>query len=79
MMLLTALSVAEYNYNNTRIYAPISGIVANLEAMRWNPSQNYKSLCTIIFDEVMEVEFPVIESEYGFIDKGYACGYYPFH
>ena len=75
---LTALSIAEYNYNNTRIYAPISGIVANLEAMRWNPSQNYKSLCTVIFDEVMEVEFPVIESEYGFIDKDMPVGIIPF-
>ncbi len=75
---LIALSIAEYNYNNTRISAPLSGIVANLEAMRWNPSQNYKSLCTVIFDEVMEVEFPVIESEYGFIDKNMPVGIIPF-
>ena len=75
---LTALSIAEYNFNNTHIYAPISGVIANLEAMQWNPSQNYKSLCTIIFDEVMEVEFPVIESEYGFINKGMPVGIIPF-
>jgi len=75
---LTALEVAEYNFNNTRIYAPISGIVANLEAMQWNPSQNYKSLCTIIFDEVMDVEFPVIESEFGFINIGMPVGIIPF-
>jgi len=75
---LTALEVAEYNFNNTRLYAPISGIVANLEAMQWNPSQNYKSLCTIIFDEVMDVEFPVIESEFGFIKKGMPVGIIPF-
>jgi len=75
---LTALSVAEYNYNNTRIYAPITGVVANLEAMQWKPSQNYKSLCTIIFDELMEVEFPVIESEYGFISKGMPVSIIPF-
>ncbi|MCJ7447099.1 MAG: efflux RND transporter periplasmic adaptor subunit [Bacteroidales bacterium] len=75
---LTALEVAKYNFNNTRLYAPISGIVANLEAMQWNPSQNYKSLCTIIFDEVMDVEFPVIESEFGFINKGMPVGIIPF-
>lgn len=74
----TALTVAEYNYNNTRIYAPLSGVVANLEAKQWNPSQNYKDLCTIIFDEVMEVEFPVIESEYSFINKGMPVGIVPF-
>jgi RND family efflux transporter MFP subunit len=75
---ITSLTVAEYNLNNTRIYAPLSGVVANLEAMQWNPSQNYKNLCTIIFDEVMEVEFPVIESEYGFINKGMPIGVIPF-
>jgi RND family efflux transporter MFP subunit len=75
---LTALSVAEYNFNNTRVYAPITGTVANLEATRWNPSQNYKSLCTIIYDEIMNVEFPVIESEYGFISKGMPVGIIPF-
>jgi RND family efflux transporter MFP subunit len=75
---LTALTVAEYNYNNTRIYSPINGVVANMEAKQWNPSQNYKSLCTIIFDEVMEVEFPVIESEYSFISKGMPVGIVPF-
>ncbi len=75
---IISLKEAEYNYNNTRIRAPINGIIANLEAMRWNPSQNYKSLCTVIFDEVMEVEFPVIESEYGFIDKDMSVGIIPF-
>lgn len=75
---LTALTVAEYNFNNTRIYAPLSGVVANLEAKQWNPSQNYKNLCTIIFDEIMEVEFPVIESEYSFINKGMTVGIIPF-
>jgi RND family efflux transporter MFP subunit len=75
---ITALTIAEYNYNNTRIYSPISGVVANLEAKQWNPGQNYKNLCTIIFDEVMEVEFNVIESEYSFINKGIPVGIVPF-
>jgi RND family efflux transporter MFP subunit len=75
---LTALTVAEYNYDNTRIYAPLNGVVANLEVTKWNPSQNYKSLCTIIYDEIMNVEFPVIESEYGFISKGMPVGIIPF-
>lgn len=75
---ITALAVAEYNYNNTRIYAPISGIIANLEATAWNPSQNYKNLCTIISDETMNVEFTVIESEYGFIRKNMPVEIIPF-
>jgi len=75
---ITALTEAEYNFNNTRIHAPLSGVVANLEAKVFNPSQNYQSLCTIIFDEVMEVEFPIIESEYSFISKGMPVGIIPF-
>ena len=75
---ITSLAVAEYNFNNTRLYAPLSGVVANLDARQWNPSQSYKNLCTIIFDEIMEVEFPVIESEYSFISKGMPVGIVPF-
>ncbi|MFZ2341166.1 MAG: efflux RND transporter periplasmic adaptor subunit [Bacteroidales bacterium] len=75
---INALKLAEYNYNNTRIHSPISGVVANLEALQWNPSQNYKNLCTIINDQKMEVEFPVIESEYGFINQGMPVGIMPF-
>lgn len=75
---VTALRLAEYNFNNTRIHSPISGVVANLEALHWNPSQNYKNLCTIINDQKMEVEFPVIESEYGFISQGMHVGIMPF-
>ncbi len=75
---LTALEVAEYNFNNTHIFTPISGNVANLDARQWNPSQNYTSLCTIIFDEIMEVEFPVIESEFSFISKRMPVGIIPF-
>lgn len=75
---LLSLQMAEYNYNNTRIYSPISGIVANLEATAFNPSQNYKNLCTVISDEIMYVEFPVIESEYSFIRQDMAVGIIPF-
>ncbi|MBN1183719.1 MAG: efflux RND transporter periplasmic adaptor subunit [Bacteroidales bacterium] len=75
---LTALRLAEYNYNNTRIHSPINGTVANLEALQWNPSQDYKNLCTVIQDATMEVEFPVIESEYGFISRGMPVGIIPF-
>ena len=74
----TSLSQAEYNYNNTRITAPFSGIIANLEAKLWNPSQTYKDLCTIINDEILEVEFPVIESEYVILEKGMPVGIIPF-
>lgn len=75
---LLALERAEYNYRNTRIYSPLDGVIANLEATRLNPSQNYKNLCTVIFNDDMYVEFPVMESEYGFITTGMPIGIIPF-
>jgi membrane fusion protein, multidrug efflux system len=75
---ILAMEIAEYNYNNTRIHAPISGIIANLEASAFNPSQNYKDLCMVISDETMYVEFPIIESEYAFIIKDMPVGIIPF-
>lgn len=74
----TALKLAEFNFNNTRLYAPISGTVANLEAMQWNPSQGYQNLCTILYDEIMDVTFTVIESEFSFLRKGMPVNIIPF-
>jgi RND family efflux transporter MFP subunit len=75
---ITALEIAEYNYNNTRVFSPISGVVANLEAKQWNPSQNYKNLCSVFFVETMEVQFSVIESEYSFLSRNMPVGIIPF-
>ncbi|MGQ9620317.1 MAG: efflux RND transporter periplasmic adaptor subunit, partial [Bacteroidales bacterium] len=75
---LTALSQAEYNFNNTRITAPTEGVVGDLEARRWNLSQNYKNLCTIVNNRVMEVEFPVTESEYLLLNNGMPVTILPF-
>jgi RND family efflux transporter MFP subunit len=75
----TSLRQAEYNLEHTRIHAPISGTVADLEANEWNPSNIYPDgLCEIIDNSVFQVEFPVIESEYGFIDKGMPVNIVPF-
>jgi len=73
-----AYNSAQYNFQNTRIIAPVSGVVAALEAQTWNPSQNYPGLCTILSDEILYVEFPVIESEYSLINKGMPVGIIPF-
>lgn len=75
---LINLERAEYNYNNTRIYSPLEGVIANLEATRLNPSQNYTNLCTVISNITMLVEFPVMESEYGYITTGMPIGIIPF-
>jgi RND family efflux transporter MFP subunit len=75
----TALREAEYNLRHTMIYAPVSGRVADLEAKEWNPSDIYPDgLCKIIDYSVVEVEFPVLESEYSFITSGMPVSVVPF-
>jgi len=75
----TNLKEAEYNLNNTDIYAPISGLIADLNAKEWNPSSIYPDgLCKIIDNSVIEIEFPVLESEYGFIENGMPVSVLPF-
>lgn len=75
----TLLREAEYNLKHTRIHAPIAGVVADLNAKEWNPANIYKNeLCKIIDNTVIEVEFPVLESEYGFISKGMPVNILPF-
>lgn len=64
------LQLAERKLNQTRILAPISGVVANLEAQPNNPTANYKKLCTIIDDENLEVKFPILEAEITSIQTG---------
>jgi len=71
-----AVAEAKYNLNNTRIVAPISGRIANLEARLHNHSG--PTFCTIINDDYMEVEFPIIESEYKFISINMPVSIVPF-
>lgn len=68
---------AQYDYadagtalSKTRIVAPFSGKIANLEAREFNTSENFRKLCTLIDDSKMRVEFNVLESEYRFLSKG---------
>lgn len=75
---LIALSRAEYQYEGTRIHAPFDGVIADLEAAPHNHSQNYKNLCNILSNDVMYVEFPVMESEYGFVTRGMPVILVPF-
>jgi len=71
-----AIEEAKYNLSNTRIAAPISGRVANLDARLHNHTGT--TFCTIINDDYMDVEFPVIESEYKFVSLNMPVAIVPF-
>lgn len=61
------------------ITAPISGLIADLEAQPGNPTTNFKKLCTIINDRRLEVKFPILESEISHIKKGRSVTIAPFY
>ena len=70
---------ARFNLEHTRIMAPISGVVADLQAKQWNPSSIYNDgLCRIIDNTILEIDFPVLESEYGFVNIGMPINVLPF-
>lgn len=54
----------------TRITAPISGRIADVEARPFNRPDLFKRLCTIINEETMVADFNVMESEYRSIKLG---------
>ena len=75
----TSLKEAGFNLRHTDILAPISGVVADLKAKEWNPSTIYNDgLCKIIDNSIVEIDFPVLESEYGFINIGMPVIVLPF-
>ena len=75
---LSNLNEAKRNYADTRIVAPINGVVANLEAQANNLSSQYKNCCEVINDRVLLVEFPVLEGEISQIKKGQSIEIIPF-
>jgi len=54
----------------TRITAPFAGKIADMEARPYNSPDLFKKLCTLIYDKVLIVEFPVLESEYRLLRVG---------
>jgi len=67
---LAELKQAEYDFRATRITAPFSGSIANLEAKPYNSSANYKLFCTLIDNRLLEVTFLVMESEIAMLSEG---------
>lgn len=63
-------SLIHYKLGKTKVYAPISGIVGEVEAQAGNHSSAYKKLCTIINDQQLETVFPILEQELPLVRKG---------
>jgi len=74
----SSLEEAKRNLSYTKIIAPISGVVSNLQAKENNHSSQYKYCCQIIDNSSMEVEFHVLEGELGMVAKGQKVVVFPF-
>ena len=61
---------ARRNLAETSIRAPFDGIVSDCEVQEGNQTSKYKFACILLDDERMEVDFPVLESEYRLIKTG---------
>lgn len=62
----------------TKIIAPFSGKVADMEAREFNNSDSFKKLCSLIDDSKMYVQFNVLESEFRFAGKGSLISITPY-
>lgn len=70
-------NAAQYNYCDalsllykSRVTAPFSGKIADLEAREFNHSGGFRKLCNVIDDSRMTVEFKILETEYRHIANG---------
>ncbi len=70
--------LARYNLNNSVLYAPFDGIVANLFSKRYNMPPSSDPFCTIIGNHALEADFKVLESELALINTGDQIQLSPF-
>jgi RND family efflux transporter MFP subunit len=64
-------ALTEYNYKNAVLYAPFSGVVANLfDKVHNKPGGSGEPFCTILDNSRMETDFKILESELPFIRVG---------
>ncbi len=71
-------TLAEYNLNNSILYAPFDGIVANLFSKEYNQPDASQPFCTIIDNLHPETDFKVLESELPYLQKGDKINISPF-
>ncbi|MGL5682813.1 MAG: efflux RND transporter periplasmic adaptor subunit [Marinifilaceae bacterium] len=64
------LEIARQELRDAEVRAPFSGIIADMEAKQYNLSSLGGSVCTILDDSDMDIEFSVLETELKNIKKG---------
>lgn len=69
---------ADYNLRNSVLYAPFSGVVANLFTKEHNIAASSDAFCTIIDLTQPEVVFNILENEVALIRRGTAVKISPY-
>ena len=64
-----ALENAQFEYNQTFLRAPFSGVVANIEAKTNNYITSSDVFCTLISPKQLIVSFSILENELSFLKK----------
>lgn len=72
-----SLRQAEYEMSGTVIRAPFSGKVADIKLRKYDNTGS-DPFCTLIDDRTFDVDFTVLESEFGFLEKGLKVRVEPF-
>lgn len=75
---LLELQTAQFELKSTKLIAPFSGKVANIESKQYENVSAGKSFLTLIDDTVFEVEFYLIESEMGDVGLNSSVQIIPF-
>ena len=70
--------LAAYNLNNSMLYAPFEGVVANLFSKVYNLPDGSQPFCTIIDHLHPEIDFKVLESELPYLRIGDKIRVAPF-
>ena len=70
--------LAAIKLTDTRLIAPFSGVVADLEAKANNETSQYKDFCLLVDNKIFEVEFLVLESELNDMQVGIEVEISPF-
>ncbi len=60
---LLSLNNAHQNMESTRLLAPFSGLVANINLKEYDQVSSGESFCTLIDNSIFEVDFNIVESE----------------
>ena len=74
---LNSLRQAEYDYAGTVLTAPFTGKVADIKLGNFEQASS-EPFCTLIDDSSFDVDFTVLESEYGFLEEGLKVKVTPF-